>query len=316
MKMRDLLRHVGFLALGSGLRLSWRRKRLHRHGIVTVLNLHRVAEPDGSAYAPLQPRIFDELLHYLRKHFLVTTFGEAQATAARPQVILSFDDGYKDFIETAMPVLHRHRLRCNQNVIPGCVETQRPPLNVLAQDFVGKAPRELVQRLDIPGFDAGDLARLGLRLSAFLKNRPQTEQQRLEEHLLPQFLAWDGFRPTRMMDLEDVRQARREHELGAHSFNHATMEFETPEYFAEDIRRCRDWFRDQLALPLGIYAFPNGSHAPGQVEMLKEAGVQHVLLVGEDFDRPGAVHRRFTFHAACAREARFRATGGLRKIAA
>jgi peptidoglycan/xylan/chitin deacetylase (PgdA/CDA1 family) len=136
----------------------------------------------------------------------------------------------------------------------------------------------------------------------------------LEEHLLPQFFAWNEFHPTPMMTLEEVRQISGEHELGAHSFCHATMEFETPAYFSEDIKRCHEYFLERLGLPMTIYAFPNGSHTPGQIQMLKEAGVEHVLLVGEDFAQHAQVHRRFTFHADSAREARFRATGGLRRI--
>lgn len=89
------------------------------------------------------------------------------------------------------------------------------------------------------------------------------------------------------------------------------MEFETEDYLREDVRRCQAFFRRELGSTVNIYAFPNGSHAPGQLELVEQAGIRHVLLVGEKFDVHPRRHARFTFHARSAAEMRFRATGGL-----
>lgn len=318
--MVEGLKRLAFAILGSGLNVRYRLNKL-RHGEVrVVLNLHRVSSVGGSPYEALDPRLFDDLLTFLRREFTLVTFDDDECgrkAAGKPKAILSFDDGYKDFIDTAVPILRRHRVRCNQNIIPACVESQRPPLNVLAQDFLNQAPASVLGNLNLPGFDmAANRSALGLRLSAFIKNRSHVEQQALADILLPQFFAWDEFRPTPMMTLQDLRQIGSEHELGAHSYSHATMEYETNEYLVDDVRRCQEYFNRNLGLPVNIYAFPNGSYAEGQIELVECAGIQHVLLVGERLDTDARRHARFTFHARSRSEAHYRATGAFRKVGA
>ena len=316
MRFREISKKAAFAVLGSAPALALRLAAIRRAAPLLILNLHRVSEDDGSAYRPLQPRLFENLLVYLKRHFELVTFEESECRSTKPRLILSFDDGYRDFIDITMPLLAKHKVRVNHNVIPGCIESGLPPLNVLAQDFVGKAPAELIDRLEIPGFRMERGPGLGLRLSLFITNRPHAEQQQLAASLIPQFRAWDGFRPTPMMSLDDVRQANTEHELGAHSFAHASMEYESDSFLREDVRKCRDYFATRLDRRMTIYAFPNGSHRDGQIDIVLDEGVDHVLLVDEAFSAGPPVHRRFTFDASGRSEARYKALGRLASIAA
>ncbi len=307
MYLREVLKRAAFMTLGSRLRVGPRAKQIQRSHGRLVLNLHRISEPDGSTYTPMRPRIFEDLLIYLKKNFSIQTFCDGRHG---PAVILSFDDGYKDFLETAVPIMAKHAIRCNHNIIPECVETGRPPLNVLLQDFVGKAPRDLVRRLDVPGFKMGG-PNLGSRLSSYIKMKPMAQQRALAEHLVPQMFFWDAFRPTAMMRRADILQIAGIHEIGAHSFSHASMETETIDYLREDVLRCRAYF-DTLGLEMNIYAFPNGSANAEHVKTVQSMGVSHVLLGGNAFDIRDDQHFRFTFHAKCRSEMRFKALGGMR----
>jgi peptidoglycan/xylan/chitin deacetylase (PgdA/CDA1 family) len=308
--LRGTAKAVVFAALGNGPMLRRRLDRVRESGVTTILNLHRVGPDDGSSYRPLAASLFYELLRFVTREFAVVTFAELGEPTRKPKLILSFDDGYRDFVTHAAPILKKHDVCANQNLIPKSVEIGLPPLNILAQDFVGKAPAELRAGLTIDGYSGPRDGSFGQRLSYFIKMRSQAEQDRLADALLPQFCAWHEFKPTPMMNAEEVRSIA-EHELGAHSWAHASMEFESDDYLDEDVRRCADWFEATLGTPMTIYAFPNGSCREGQAKQVLSQGVEHVLLVGDGFDRGGPVHQRFTFDARSPSEARFKALGGL-----
>jgi len=298
-----------FALLSQPWRLRRRLDRLAARGVTTILNLHRVAPDDGSGYRPLAPDLFEELLVFLAKQFHFATFASLVEPAPRdrPRVILSFDDGYRDFFIHAMPILARRGVRVNHNLIPAAIERGEAPLNVVAQDFLGRAPRDLLRRLEVPGFDQPITRRASNALSRFIKYKPHVERQALAAQLWPQFRAWTEFLPTPMMSLNEARAAAEEHEIGAHSFHHDSMECESDDHLRADVRACRAWFRDRMALDPDIYAFPNGSCRPEQIAIARAEGIRHVLLVGEKFAENEAY--RFTFDARSRGEMRFKATG-------
>lgn len=309
-----------FHILGGAFAASLKRRLVGRYGLVTILNLHRVSPPDGSAYEPLAPQLFEDLVRYCVRNYDVVTFAELAGpqSCGKPPLVLSFDDSYRDFLEFACPILARCGVRANMNVIPGCVEKGRPPLNVIAQDFIGQAPQSLLSELFVPGLSLKGLeesrGRLARAVSAFIKNRPIAEQVTLGGALWPQFERLDNFSPTALMSKAEIAGIARVHELGAHSFDHATLQYETDDYAAADARRCADWFRSELCVETTIYAFPNGSFRESQVPGIRAAGFTTLLAVGEDFStREASLHSRFTFHANQFAEARFRATGAFRR---
>jgi peptidoglycan/xylan/chitin deacetylase (PgdA/CDA1 family) len=89
-------------------RADWILRALSAAGDrVLVLNFHRVSPEPNPFWPPMTPEAFADLAGYLASRCRVLTFGElADAqTDRRPTIILSFDDGYRDFVEYAMPIL-------------------------------------------------------------------------------------------------------------------------------------------------------------------------------------------------------------------
>ena len=283
-----------------------------------ILNLHKIAQPDGSSWKPLNPIIFRELLGFISKNFEVTTFQNLNNSnidkANRPKIILSFDDGYKDFIEYAVPILFEFGIKVNQNVIPNCSIKGIPPLNVIAQDWIGQAPIHLIQKLDIPDFippsGMKDRVLLGTLISKFLKSKPFVKQQEYFDYLLPQFLNLDTFEWTKVMNLQDIQDILPYHEIGLHSMNHENMDQESDEYFKGDLLNCLKFADEQLKITEPIYAFPNGAYRNNQIEILKSAGFSQILLVGDQVSRIDRdIHNRFGFYADSLKEAKLKATG-------
>lgn len=294
-------------------------RALARSGALTILNLHRVSDNVGGGFVAMTPSLFDDLVAWLKQRFSIVAFRDLATLAAnaKPPLILSFDDGYKDFIEVVVPILERHRVIANQNIVVNVVESGRPPMNVELQDFIATAPAALLREVALPGLpqgaDPSDRSGSGRRASRALKWRPIAEQKVIFAEMEQQFLRFDGFRPTKMMSVEDVREVVQAGEIGVHSYEHASMASESDDYLREDVRRCREYFRDRLGFATEIYAFPNGSFRQGQDELLRAVGYQHVLCIGEAFSRREEWrHPRLTMFATSSVEARFRALGGLK----
>ena len=305
-----------------------RLRRLARGRGLIVLNLHNVAPPGPRFGRPIPPRGFEELVAWLKRECRPTTFAglaELGPDQERPPAILSFDDGYRDFIEYAMPILERHGVQANQNVVAACVEGGRPPWNVELMDALEHVPVERLRSLDLPSgklprLESGGkaaLMRWGVEVSRVLKLRSRSEREPLVAALVEQ-LDGGGELPTEpMMTARDLAEVARNHEVGMQSYDHDSIEFETDELFAEDVHRCRSWYRARLGAEPRIYAFPNGSHRRSQLEIARRSGVEHLLLVGE---RPSAlgvhIHPRITADGVTLRELRMRIARACREAGA
>jgi peptidoglycan/xylan/chitin deacetylase (PgdA/CDA1 family) len=284
---------------------------------LVVLNLHSVSPKGNPYWPPLNPGIFESLLVFLNKHFSVRLFNDLSGDAAdRPIAVLSFDDGYYDFIEYALPLLEKYKMKANMNIVPQCVETGRPIWNVQLYDFLNMASERQINAIPIPGFgrkleadSAAAKLRFGLEISRFLKSRPRAEREGIWESIGP-FLEDSPEGSTRMMTADEIKQISGPTEIGVHSYSHESMGFESNDFFQDDFVKCRNYFAETLNLPLATYAFPNGSYRPEQIEFLRDNGIGNILLVDEKFaDRETDVFTRLTIYGNSEREIQMKALG-------
>jgi peptidoglycan/xylan/chitin deacetylase (PgdA/CDA1 family) len=282
-----------------------------------VLNLHRVSPEPSPYWPPMEPSVFESLLAYLDENFEVRSLaGMNEKQGSRPVAVLSFDDGYYDFIEYALPLLKKYKMRANMNVIPACAETGEPIWNVRLYDFLAQAPFSLTKTITLPGLDLrlndesnSSKLRFGMAISRFLKNRPREERQELFRPIEELIRASD-FKRTRMMTTDEIASIAGDTELGVHSYSHESMAHEPQDFFENDFAECEQYFEKQLRLPLQIYAFPNGSYRQEQIEYLRRKNVQNILLVDEKPARLASdVIPRITMYGDSPVEVRMRASG-------
>lgn len=319
-KIKKNLKYFGIKILTSPLIIKSRIKKIANNEKLTILNLHRVGKSDGSTYEPIEKETFIYLIEFIKANYLVTSFSELNSedgnnklNQSKPKLILSFDDGYKDFLDVVHPILLKNGIRANQNIIPSCVDLGRPPLNVLLQDYIGKVKREEVNKLKITNYKFNNkliISKEGLKLSKFIKNKPLQIQKEIEDKLLNQ-LGEDLYsKSPPMMDIADIKSIINYHDWGIHSYHHSNMQIESDSFFKKDLDLCIDWFKKKLEINPKIYAFPNSSYSSRNIEVLKEYGFKNILLVGDKFSSSNEnVHHRFGFVAENKNEVLFNAAG-------
>ena len=323
LSVRALAKWVVFAALGNPMAVQLRMRQITKHQALTVLCLHRVAPMDDSTYPPMDPGLFREMLAFCQAHFTIMTFAELsteQGTQrwSKPPLVLTFDDGYKDFADYSAPIMAEFGVRCNLNLIPSAIEIGLPPFNVILNDYAGRAPEEHLAALDVPDFapfSPGESRYVfGNALSTHFKNRSMAEQEKLADIIRPQLACSADFKPSAMMSLTEARQVAEMHEIGAHSFEHANLGKESNEYVRQDARRCREWFAREMSLAPTIYAVPNGDYRNEQLPLIAGEGFSTLLLVSQRFSSISSkAHCRFNIDASGVSEMRFKAMGGLAK---
>lgn len=293
--------------------------RIKYNNHLTILSLHRVSPQRNPFWSPLHPRIFDALLKYLTKHFTIITFHELNnVTTSKPKLILTFDDGYYDFIEYAMPILKKYKLKANQNVIPSQLLGKPPLWNIKLYDFLNTAPLSLIKDICFPGFDAKKIIKtalfnkikFGLQLTSILKRLTYIERDEILHNLENTvFNKQSNDIQTRMIQLNEMPEVIKEHEVGVHSYAHNSMYNERMDYFIEDFKLCKNFFKQYAFPEMDIYAFPNGSYREEQVAYLKQNGIKFILLTQDKFATPISPYHRFNIGANSRYEAIFQALG-------
>ena len=288
-----------------------------RSGRVSILNLHRVTPVENPYWPAMPPGAFERLVAYLARHCRVIGLGELGSVlpSGVPSVVLSFDDGCRDFVDYAMPILAARRLRVNHNVIVSSVTSGQPPWMVKVVDALHAAGPAAVRELRVPGF-AGSLAddrfsrgRFGAQLTGFLKALAIDDREPAFAALDRLIACTDPADFTPMMSQADVLEAANHHDIGCHSYSHESMALVTDAEFGDDLARCRAFF-GEVGLPLDTYAFPYGSHRTSQVDLLRRAGVDRILVVGETPARPSSpMLSRITMYGDSDAELQMRATG-------
>lgn len=242
-------------------------------GRLSVLIFHRVLrEVDPLFPDEVDAARFDALLGWVKSWFNVLPLDEAirrlqDGSLPARAAALTFDDGYADNHDVALPLLQRHRLPCSFFVATGFLDGGR-----MWNDTLIEAVRRCTRpSLDLRGLLDASGADLGLhvlgddvhRRSALggLINRIKylTPQARLAcvdeiavraEVRLPTDL---------MMTGGQVRALRHAGmQIGAHTVTHPILATLTPQQAADEIERSRSALQALLGERVGLFAYPNG----------------------------------------------------------
>lgn len=258
-------------------------------GELRVLTWHRVMDPDDAsvhdrATVSATPEGFARQAAHLAARFRVVSADEVLAAArgegALPPraVLLTFDDGYRDFGEVAWPVLRRLGLPATLLVPTGFAE---PGAAEFWWDRLARAVRG-APRVDVEAGGLGCVAAgsprerrtLLRRLKAHVKGLHPLDAHWLVDNLCRKL--GDGEpRPSQVLPWGELRRLAGEGvHVAAHTRTHAALDRLSPEEARAEIRAARDDLRRELGVESRVLAYPYGSHDDAVVEAARAEGIE------------------------------------------
>ena len=269
-----------------------------------ILIFHRVrAQPDPMAPSEIDAAGFDTLLGVLARSFKVLTLGDAavrlQAGSLPARALsITFDDGYADNADIALPLLQKHGLKASFFVSSGFLDGGRM-WNDSIIESVRQSPR-----------DTADLTFLGDGFSATEDMRSVNARRSLLERLLraikyltpeqrqpviatlQECLTVDRLPHDLMMRSEQVRLLRTAGmEIGAHTRDHPILCTLSADAAREEIQEGRKALEHILGEAVDVFAYPNGK--PGQdydavhVDIVRELGFKAAVSTSQGIATKG-----------------------------
>lgn len=236
-------------------------------GKLSVLFFHRVV----LARDPLSPGEptadeFDTMMSWVQRQFTVIPLSEAVRRLADGSLppaaaAITFDDGYRDNLEVAAPILKRRGLPATLFVACGFIDG-----GIMFNDVVIEAVRATsMPMLELPELGVGpfpmstlDQRRAALsRLLPAIKHLPSEKRREAVDSLakrarvtLPRDL---------MMTTAQLRQfAASGFEIGSHTENHPILAVLHDTEAHGEISRGRDSLERMLDQRISLFAYPNG----------------------------------------------------------
>jgi peptidoglycan/xylan/chitin deacetylase (PgdA/CDA1 family) len=254
-----------------------------------TLTYHRILDGDAAAkvnpsLVSASPAAFDRQMAHLRRHYRVISADDVVAALRfrRPlpdrAVLITFDDGYRDFGDTAWPILRKHRL---------------PATVFVASDYPDHPERSFwwdrlfraFSRARVPSVHANGLGFLRLdapetRMASLrtvqerLKRLPHADAMRLVDDLCRDLDA--RIEPAAsVLTWKELRGLYDDGvSIGGHTRSHPAMDRLDAESVAEEVRGCRADIARHLGMTPTVFAYPFGAHNDVAVEAVRDAGFE------------------------------------------
>jgi peptidoglycan/xylan/chitin deacetylase (PgdA/CDA1 family) len=243
-----------------------------------------LAAPDPILHDEIDATTFERHIALLAAEFNVLPLGEACARLARGALparaaCITFDDGYADNEQIALPILKRFGLPATFFVSSGFSDG-----GIMFNDVVIETVRRALagthdlSSLGLGSYSLSDSTTRRATVDALLgqlKYRPVGERQALVEQLaekmgstLPKNLMMS---PAQIRRLHDAGM-----EIGGHTVNHPILASLDEDQARAEIVDGKRRLEDIIAAPVSLFAYPNGKpgvdYGPRDVELVKKAG--------------------------------------------
>jgi len=208
---------------------------------------------------------------------------------------LSFDDGYKDNIAYAAPILEKYHCKASFYVVTDSIENNTLTWGHLFNYLLENTSLTTVT---LP-FDflpvslrSGNLTnqpdRLAFirKLSVYLKTISHENRRMVMEKVTS--LITDVKMPELMMSWDDLRELKAAgHQVGSHSVSHPILgSMSNVDDIRDELSRSAKMLEQNLGYFPSIIAYPMGSYNATVKELSKEIGYQAGLTVNQDTYNP------------------------------
>ena len=251
----------------------------------------------------MQPALFEKTIRFLTGNFKVVLLEDylkdpSSYKREKNLATISFDDGYRDNIEKAAPILLRYRCQASFYVVTDCIDRNIPTWTYFTDHFFQQeANRKLLLENDwVPEFmkkilwsNDVEAKEWGRKVKPWMKSLPNPQRMWVMEQIETQNKG-DALSHKMMMTWSDVKELQDAgFYIGSHSHTHPMLAnlFDETEITKElEISAAR--ILENLGQRPETISYPIGSWDERVLSASLKTGYKYGLAVEQRFYRPDA----------------------------
>lgn len=253
---------------------------------------HRVNPERDVLWDPMDVKLFDQCIAYINRNYKVITIEDLTGQLLDVKyATISFDDGYKDNIVYALPILEKYHVKASFYVVTDCIDKNIPTWTyILDYLFLKTAKTEIDMNFDFINADlkVGNFGSNDLRINYVKKLKPclkvlsHEQRNSVLDRVTVTFN--DVQLPKLMMDWDDLKKLNLHgHHIGSHTVSHCMLGTMTNE---DEIRYELETSAKRINKKLGFFpktiSYPVGSYNNTTIRLSKEVGYKIGLAVKQD----------------------------------
>jgi peptidoglycan/xylan/chitin deacetylase (PgdA/CDA1 family) len=234
---------------------------------LAVLYYHHVFESlDNFNDSEIDQHTFENQIKYLNKHYNLLSVSDAlekikNNTLPEKSLIITFDDGYRDNYQYAVPILEKYKVPATFFIATEGLQSGFLWNNTI--ELVIKNTQSCIIKDNIIGEEI-DITndRLKLRaiklLTTSLKRLSSESRQEKIELLIKQ-LGITTYERMMMSESEIIKLYEKGFEIGAHTHSHTILSTENIEQCKQEVLLSKHTLESIIGEKINYFAFPNGA---------------------------------------------------------
>lgn len=256
---------------------------------------HGVVEKDSTFFSPrhIEKNKFESHLKYLKKNFNIISFYEAfdmlknNIKPDRKTITISFDDGYKNNLDTALPLLEKYNIPTTFFISGICVENKGDEClwpDIIAALRFFYTDKVIVLRdykfLNLieqhSGIHIHDIFK-----KASYELRKELLSELIESYDLKEKLfsldneIWELVTATELLELSKSKIV----DIGSHGYIHYNLGNVELENAKSELVKSKELIEKTIQKPIDLLAYPDGSYSDEVKDLAMSLGYNYQLAV-------------------------------------
>jgi len=264
---------------------------------------HRVNTEKDAMWPPMQPELFARILRQLTRDFTIVPLeyyldDPGSFPTKKKIATILFDDGYKDNIEYAAPILKQHGCPASFYITTDCIDRNIPTWTFIFDNTISKTKTEKLEfsfdfvpekfRLIPVKINNSNNPVFIRELKPWMKKLSNPQRLDIMRSLMNQ--CPDTPVPeNKMMNWDDIRQLKTDgFIIGSHSHTHPCLSaLHDVSEIKEELRISGDKIQRETGKFPETISYPMNNFDDRVTRLAKETGYKYGLAVGERFYKPG-----------------------------